>query len=605
MKYMNTTTGEVRDVPDVSAPTSLYDVYKAKDPNTLASVVGDTGSGGSPSAPTPPKPPKSLQGWGKNAASDVTGMVAGLAATPALAARESVGGQVASTIARTPDVLKKQMDILTQPGENKYGRMVGEQMNASPAVEQAKLLGTVGKSMLSDYWKLITDPVNAFYEHPVNSTLDALTIIGAGSHAYKLAKAKFDGAAKATELAQSLKAVDPRSASLAERTYANTFTIPTKRAKDLRPLEVSKKMLDYGVGGSLDDMKNIAGTVTGRDGVLSQVTREAVGRVPAEINLNNVATSVENIGSTMLDVKPEDIAKITKDIATKLPPSSAVASNVPLAEAAGVTGNASGGRALSGKFQVNTVAPAVDISTVNAMDAYDLAKQLERQAADLGRRSTYLTPNLRYEQLAKLYKAAANEITDQISLAVKGADVVEPLKTPEVVAKLQAVSPKLAKEFMKAKTFEDLRHLQAPFVKLSQMVDLSLDAELSAARKLGSSLAGRLGLSLTGGAVAGIPGMIIGSAVAPAVEPYLIQAGQNIAPRILTGSAKAMTTGIPAVQRAAGTARAIGAGAKSAAAAAFLRKFLQYGPTTGQEQTSASPIQTQAMTQSERDMIPQ
>jgi hypothetical protein len=595
MKYRNKTTGEIVEVPNTGVTsqtgnTSLLDSYASGDTSTP--TYGGNPLTGQYETPQAPKTPMTMKQWGENALTDVTSIGKGLTMLPSLAIKESPIGQAMDTLVRTPETIKKQVDILAKPGENKYKRMVQVQREASPAVEQAKLMGDVAKMTAKDYWRLITDPVGAFYEHPINSTLDVLAAVGAGTKAYKMAKAKFDTARKTTQLAQSLRALSPNEVSLAERTFANAFTIPTKRAKDLKPLQVSKKMVEYGVNGSLDDMKRVASSVTGGDGFLSKVTRKAVGSIPTEIDLNGVGQSVQNLGSMMLDVTPDDVNKVTRTIATKIRPSVQTAMNIQRGtpEAVGAIGykttSATGG-----------IAPVMNIGGANALDAYDLAKQLERQGYDLARKSTYLTPNLRYEQLSKLYITAAQEITEKISTAMGKAEIVAPLIDQKLIGKAYLISPKFAQEVAMAKTFEDLRRLQSPFVKLSQMVDLSLDAELSAARKLGTSLAGRLGMSVTGGAIAGVPGMIIGSAVAPAIEPYLVQLGQTVSPRVLTGSAQAISRGAPVLEKVGSTMKAINTGTKSAMMAAYIKKLLQYGtqpsPISGKQGT---PIPQQAQT---------
>lgn len=455
----------------------------------------------------PAEEPMSWAGFGRNIREEAAGMGRGLLALPQVAAKFTPAYGLVQGIRRISDTRIPE-----------------------PALEQAGILGAMGKGIVQDYVNLLTHPAKSFYTRPIGSTLDVLAV---AAPAYKAIKARQAAQAAGAAIPAGAVAKAPDIAEEAarigtkERMFASAFTIPTKRAKDLRPLETAKKMIDYGVQGNLDELDDVARAVTGSNGIITQVTRDAVGQIPIEIDITDAPKAVKTLGQTLTEVTPDDITKVRLQITMKIP---------------------------------SGTAP----TTINAVDAYDLAKQLERQAADLTRRSTYLTPNLRYEQLGKLYNAAADEIVDSIGKAVKDADIVSAVKTPETINAISEISPKLAQEFLAAKTWSDIRHLASPFVRLSKMIDLTLDAQLSAAAKLGTSLGTRLGAGVVGYGFGGLPAAALGAAFAPVVEPLLQKVTYGLGPKIATSVAGRMAQMAPVTGAIGAGVRTLGEAVRNA-----------------------------------------
>jgi len=617
----NTTSPDVWRTPVQKPATSLYDTYKAENPSIgLASSSRDTSTTGQYSTPKPPaKPPMTLEGWGQNAMTDLGNIGSGLVGLPGLIAKEDPAGLLVKKIQRTPQVLQQQIDILTKPGTNKYARMVGVQQGASPEIQQAGLIKDVGVQTAKDYYKLATNPVEAFYERPISSTLDVLAAYEAGSKAYKAVKTRFTQAKRATEAAADLNALTPTkkvtplqpttplnaaSADLQTKTFNSAFTIPTKRAKDLGPLDVSHQMVDYGIKGGLDDMKKVSDSVTGRTGIVSNAQRQVLSQIPDEIDLNGLNDSVVAYGKS-LSLTPDEIEQALNTVHTKVGDVVEVASNKPRTVGKAVKAAKGGTTYVLGD---KSITPLADTGVVSAPDTFDIMQQVEKEAAAWKRKSTYLTSVPHAEEMGKLLTAIAKELENRLSTLVTDNSLIETAKTPENISKLAAISPKLAEDFMKVASFRDLRKLQAPFVRLGQMVDLTLWAEGSAASKWAAALGGRVGATMTGGAIAGVPGMVVGAAISPLLEGPLQHVAQTVTPRLVTGMAQTVKRAAPVVANIRNTAQAVKAGGKAAITAALIKKFLEYGPqmeanqsNQPQQPAKLSPIPQQAMTGSMKE----
>lgn len=413
----------------------------------------------------------------------------------------------------------------------------------------------VGKGVVNEYKQLLTNPLEKAYNHPVNTVLDVIPLIPLGKAglakyaqiAGKSTKA-IDTVGDVATASRAIGGVDdvgdvarvaekaavtvpetvpevgvaekvlskaegvmakegiklPGRAEVASKTFSSAFIVPTKRAKSLRPRETSLKMLEYGVSGGLDDMATTASKVTGKNGVLSKVTRDAIGGLSGEVDMGGVMPSVKSALKEIIDLSPNEETRIIQNV-------------------------------------INAETPGVAIGKMNNLDAYDLAKRLEALGHQQLSSSTYLTKNLKAEGVGKAYLNAASEIMDQLEGAAKTQDILAGLKTPETMAILEEVSPKLAQEFASAKTLSDVRSLQAPFVRLNQMIDLTNQAGQSAFQSMGRNIATRGGSAIAGG-LAGSPlgpiGTLAGAAAGAVYGPPIEAMLESVRPAALTGLAK-------------------------------------------------------------------
>lgn len=218
---------------------------------------------------------------------------------------------------------------------------------------------------------------------------------------------------------------------------------------------------------NMDDMLRVAQNYTGGNGVMSELTRNAVG------NSKGV-----NIG---------DLRRVTNDLLTNQGPliGDNTRKNI-LNQVKESVGKAYGGD----KGSLNPLA--------NPLDAFDIAKNFEKQANFLKTKAT-LSPEAAqaatiYDQLGKTITdrlLPTNEVREGLSLAKPAAS-----KTLSQLA-VNATRPaekkayeKLGKELLGIDRTKNVRSAQSDFVKLSQLAGKSSEAEMGAGARLGGQLQG-------------------------------------------------------------------------------------------------------------------
>jgi len=396
-----------------------------------------------------------------------------------------------------------------------------------PGIDAART--ETGKAIITgfvnEYKNLITHPLEQAYNHPVNTILDVIPLIPVGKNLLLTKTSKLlksgeieSAIGSAGKISESTKAIDkasiasratellPNAEKLATKTFSSAFIIPTKRAKSLNPRMVADKMLEYGVSGSFDEMSSVANKVTGSDGILSKVTRDAIGGLSGELDFSNVVPAAKKTLEKIIDLTEQEENKILLNI---------------------------GGTEKSGST----------IGKMNPLDAYDVAKGLEAQGHQYLNTSTYLTRNLKAEQIGKAYLNAADEIILSLEDMAKNQKILAQFKNEDVLSKLKEISPKLAQEFESSKTLAEVRKLQSPFVKLNQMIDLTEQAANSAFQSTGRQIAGRTTAALAGGLVGspmGPLGTLIGTLGGAVFGPIVEASIESSRPSILTKLAKTM-----------------------------------------------------------------
>jgi len=234
--------------------------------------------------------------------------------------------------------------------------------------------------------------------------------------------------------------------------FQEAFSVPRALAASIRWPKATEKLMELGIGGKTpDEFLQIAGKVTGSDGVVSTSVRQALA------NADNVTV---NLGDDAV-VKAVGQAK---EQATNVPEPVLKAS---LKEIEKIVRNS-----------------APEFGTTKPLEAFDAVQALERKGyallAQTERSLTDSASNIALEQQAKLYLNAATEIKDKLfSSEVITKEVIDSLKTPDRLAKLAEISPKLAKQFENAKSIADLRSIQEPFVALQTASESTLNAASS------------------------------------------------------------------------------------------------------------------------------
>jgi len=253
-----------------------------------------------------------------------------------------------------------------------------------------------------------------------------------------------------------------QSPTMAKQLYRQMLTVPTKVNNRIRVDETIDDLIKYKIPfDSPEQLRNISQKVTGPTGDITVMTRNAIwegaGNKPIDVsNINTEVTDFVKNSFYMTDQQKQIVTrKVTDEVGKRL--------------------------------QAEGIGSTTDIWKMNALDAYDLAKFLERKGWNEINKSTYLTQRLDAEDLGRAYLVAADYLTDSLQDIVKPENIAK-VKTPEAMARLNAVSPVLANEVQKVNNWMDLRHLAATFVRADQAAEQTMWANYSAAIKLGQNL---------------------------------------------------------------------------------------------------------------------
>jgi hypothetical protein len=150
--------------------------------------------------------------------------------------------------------------------------------------------------------------------------------------------------------------------------------------------------------------------------------------------------------------------------------------------------------------------------------AFDAIQELEKLGHAEAGKSTYLTVRPGAEDLGEVYLAAADALKQKLNTEFVNKFSAEAYKTPVIIDALKQVSPKLAEAFSKASTLGEVRALQAPFVKLSQIIDQTEMAQFSQASKLAGAMGGGGTVEKIVNATVGPTASVLNQAVAQPVS---------------------------------------------------------------------------------------
>lgn len=236
------------------------------------------------------------------------------------------------------------------------------------------------------------------------------------------------------------------------------FKVAPSMARNLNLGNTVSQLAKYGVT-NINDIPKVASQVTGETGILSNVVKNAV----ADSQPVNIGGILET-GKGLTDAEP----LISEGAATKF--------QAMLAK--GIT-------ATSSKDSVGSGDPT---------KIFDFIKQLESKAATLGR------GNDEAQALARVYRGTSNEIKDRLFSQLDQQPASSYLDDA-TMAKLKAISPTLADEASQATTIGQLRSLQAPFVRGSQLAGQTesvVSNSILSDKDLLESIAGGIGFGPAG-----------------------------------------------------------------------------------------------------------
>jgi hypothetical protein len=230
-----------------------------------------------------------------------------------------------------------------------------------------------------------------------------------------------------------LKSITPKPKEI----FRSAFGIQGKINARIKPEETAQELAEMGIFGDFDDLERVGGEVTGANGLLPKINRDALAKVKTPIRVDEALTAARNqAGAPTPAVLDSEKKKILSHI------SSIVRSGDKPGQA-------------------------------QALDVFDAIKALEDEGYRYINSSTALTPNIPNEQKGEIYLAAADELVAMIDKTQVDENVIQAFKSPEVIERLKKISPKLANKFVNAKSMSDLRAIQKPFVRLMQMIDIT------------------------------------------------------------------------------------------------------------------------------------
>jgi len=340
--------------------------------------------------------------------------------------------------------------------------------------------------------------------HPVKTALDITAVKGflPGSEGAEAGATAGEAGTEATAPVKVPSADEiPDQAA---KSFMKDYTIPTKRAgsNDLNVMGTSKEILSHVKSGmSLDNVAGSPDLVTGDTGIITKMTRNALGNIKGEVSIGTPISDAENLIKQSGSLIPEDTAtKIIEDIkrdVNETPEEQWQKPNI-------------------GYQDLNQP------TSLKPLDAFDKARNLEDMAAKYARQNTYLTPNMTAVDISKVYSGAADSILDEVDKVAKGQNVLDTVKTPENMATLKSISPRLAQQVQNAQDIGELRSTAAPFVRLSKMQELTDNAANSAAMKVAGAATGGLHAgpaTMIGAGTLGLPGMVGGNMIDRAMSP--------------------------------------------------------------------------------------
>lgn len=285
-----------------------------------------------------------------------------------------------------------------------------------------------------------------------------------------------------------------QGANVAERTYAQAFNVPRASAQRLgiKPLETSKKMLDYQISGSADDILKSSETVTKN---LTSAVHEAVAKSKNPINyvddLIDVDKMIDKMGG--LDTNAKSSLKDTLR------------------------------NYFSGREPLTP-------DSISAADTLDIIRELQQEGM-VAHLAEKRSGDLVAGQTADAFFGLASALSDKLNESV-GKVGIEKVISQELMDTMKSVSPKLADELAKVKTVSALRSLQKPFVDAAKMIAFSEDAAAAG----GQQLATRAFAAVGGGVMAGPVGAALGAIFGPTAQAGL----EAIRPAVMTKIATAM-----------------------------------------------------------------
>jgi hypothetical protein len=261
------------------------------------------------------------------------------------------------------------------------------------------------------------------------------------------------------------------------------FDVPRRIAQNMqvKPDTVMNQLIEDGVTGrNLDDLQNIANSVTGEKGAFPAINNHILSSIKTPIDYGDAITSRDvNLQSVLEGEKPGFINQINKEVMQAMKP---LNYNKP-------------GELPSSLPAGQAYAPDLFQTSQNLRD---LQRMYMRQAnTDMG--------ELNHPEILRASQAIGeikNNIDDAIDKAVS-PEVYQSFKNdPFVQQQLSRVPTNVAQRWMQgADRFKDGQKIQAPYVNLSHMIEDTKDTQLSVWTKAAKAMQSQNVSGGVGGAV--------------------------------------------------------------------------------------------------------
>ena len=365
--------------------------------------------------------------------------------------------------------LKLQMPSLTQATQNFVERPVGTALDVAPFVKVKGLSELKGASKVSEVPKTLTENIGTkIEESPISTPKVKINIPDEEVNTFK-----------------------------------NQYTVPTKRARagDLDLTGTSKQILDHIKSGMKINPEEAPSLVTGQNGLSTKLTNQIVDNINSPINVSDITSAAKEIlDKNKTAVGAARRKAIISDINSGINPQSF--SNY--INGKGI--NESGATGMS------------------AADSLALSRQLDSLSSQYSRQSTYLTPNVESEIIAKAFSAAADRVMSKINESAVKDGAITKLDQPSIISEANNISPLYAQQITEAlldptSPLSKVRSTAAPFVRFQKIIDMTKDAKNSVGGKMVEKTNGINvgGIPVTaeefGQHLAGFPGKIIGKVV--------------------------------------------------------------------------------------------
>lgn len=319
------------------------------------------------------------------------------------------------------------------------------------------------------------------------------TALGAGGGVFGKGLAGILGKTIGRAAPFASEAVGQGGSRLAAKTLASNFIVPAKVTERIGPVEeaLQKIIADkVPIPSSLKGYQTLANQITGDTGIITKATRKATYLTPQPINFDEPLMNAQSLLSREGAVNPqqaeETMSKIRNYFSNK-----------------------------------NYMGPG----QLNAEDTFDVIKQLEKQGYKLFNQGTHeFNPRPDLEAMGKAFLGVADDLEAQIGRAIDNTGVFPQIQQ-EVVEQLTKISPTLAAKAQNATSFEELRGIASPYVRISKATESTLLRQQTPFTQAGLGLGGRAAGAAGGFALGGLPGAVAGAALAPAAQG-LAQAAQ-------------------------------------------------------------------------------